>query len=202
MDYITIGQGVGLINKLVRVFNLQNVHITDSRTSQYPQISLKSTPDLTRPAAMAGMNGIPTFVDLVLNGGIYDTTAKKGIIYPTIKFEAVIMTIEKTARIIKTEIQGRDGSVKEYIGKDDSKITIQGVITGDNGVYPKTAVNALMQWWEAPVTKSITCPFAQNLGITNIVAEDISIPQVSGGYSYQQFTINCISDIDVNLIIK
>ena len=202
MDYITIGQGVGLINKLVRVFNLQNVHITDSRTSQYPQIFLKSTPDLTRPAAMAGMNGIPTFVDLVLNGGTYDTTTKKGITYPTIKFEAVIMTIEKTARIIKTEIQGRDGAVKEYIVKDDSKITIQGVITGDNGVYPKTAVNALMQWWEAPVTKSITCPFAQNLGITNIVTEDISIPQVSGGYSYQQFTINCISDIDVNLIIK
>lgn len=202
MDYITIGQGVGLISKLVRVFNLQNVHITDSRTSQYPQISLKSTHDLTRPALMAGMNGIPTFVDLVLNGGTYDTTTKKRITYPTIKFEAVIMTIEKTARIIKTEIQGRDGTVKEYIGKDDSKITIQGVITGDNGVYPKTAVNALMQWWDAPVTKSITCPFAQNLGITNIVAEDISIPQVSGGYSFQQFTINCISDIDVNLIIK
>jgi hypothetical protein len=202
MNEIQIGQGLGLITKLVRVFNLQNVHVPDSRTSRYPQLSLKSTPDLTRPSKMAGMNGIPTFVDLVLQGGTYDTNTKKGISYPTITFEAVIMTIEKSARIVKTEIQGRDGTVKEYIGKDDAKITIQGVITGDNGVYPATAVNALVQWWEAPVTKTIVCPFAQNLGITNIVCEDISIPQVSGGYSYQQFTMNCISDIEVNLIIK
>jgi len=39
------------------------------------------------------------------------------------------------------------------------------------------------------------------LNIDNIVVEDYSIPQVEGGYSYQMFTINAISDFPVELKI-
>jgi len=104
-------------------------------------------------------------------------------------------------RVIKTEIQGRDGTVKEYIGRDDAHITINGVITGSNGVYPREQVKALKEWLDAPVSKSIVTWWLDNLGISEIVVENYTIPQVQGGYSYQMFSIDAISDIPVQLRI-
>jgi hypothetical protein len=88
--------------------------------------------------------GTPVYSDLELIGGTYtDQITGRSVNFPTIKFNAVIMTVQFVSRIIKTEIQGRNGTVKEYIGEDDAQITIQGVITGFNGHYPATEVNAL-----------------------------------------------------------
>lgn len=115
--------------------------------------------------------------------------------------ETVLITVNRAARIIKTPIQGRDGTVKEYIGLDDASLTINGIITGRNGVYPFAEVARLRRWLEAPVSKGIVAQWLGNLKIDNIVVEDYSIPQVEGGYSYQMFTINAISDFPVELKI-
>jgi len=116
--------------------------------------------------------------------------------------ESIICTINQVQRIIKTEIQGRNGTIKEYIGADDMQITINGVITGKNGVHPKEEVIRLKKWLDAPVAKGITSWWTNNLGLNNIVVENYSFPQTPGGYSYQQFTINAISDMPVELRIQ
>ena len=115
--------------------------------------------------------------------------------------ETVLITVNRAARVIKTPIQGRDGTVKEYIGLDDASLTINGIITGRNGVYPFGEVARLRRWLDAPVSKGIVARWLGNLNIDNIVVEDYSIPQVEGGYSYQMFTINAISDLPVELKI-
>lgn len=195
-----------IIGTLIRTFNLQNVKIPDVRNNPYDSGTVNfgyQTPDETRASLMAGMGGIPVFVDLTLKGGFYkDNITNKTINFQDVKFEAVIMTVDKVARIVKTEIQGRDGTVKEYIGKDDSKITIQGVITGPNGIYPQSEVKNLINWWNAPIAKSVECSYLQMMDINYLVCEDLSLPQVAGGYSYQTFSINAISDMPVELIIK
>ena len=104
-------------------------------------------------------------------------------------------------KIIKTEIQGRDGTVKEYIGKGDAEITVNGIITGKNGVYPRSQVNELKKWLDAPVSKGVLSWWLQNLGINNMVVNSFSIPQVQGGYSYQMFSFSASSDAPVELRI-
>ena len=37
--------------------------------------------------------------------------------------ETVLITVNRAARVIKTPIQGRDGTVKEYIGLDDASLS-------------------------------------------------------------------------------
>lgn len=115
--------------------------------------------------------------------------------------ETVLITIDQPIRIVKTEIQGRNGTVKEYIGADDSKIAMQVIITGKNGVYPREEVNRLKAWLDAPVAKGIVAWWLDNLGISDIVIESYTIPQVQGGYSYQMFNINALSDLPVELKI-
>ena len=115
--------------------------------------------------------------------------------------QTVLITVNQSIRIVKTEIQGRNGTVKEYIGADDASIIINGVITGNNGVYPREEVNRLKRWLDAPVSKSIISWWLDNLGISNLVVESYSIPQAEGGYSYQMFSINAIGDLPVELKI-
>lgn len=197
---------------LIRAFNLKNIHVPDARDNKYNPSVLGGDPTksgadskLNTPQSQYNENllGTPIFADLTLNGGVYyDALLKKDVTFPTIRFATVIMTVDFVSRIVKTEIQGRDGTVKEYIGQDDAKIAIQGVITGWNGHYPQSEVNLLNQWRKAPVAKAITSAFLnQTLGINSLVVEDCSLPQVAGGYSYQTFSMNCISDLPVELKI-
>jgi hypothetical protein len=230
-DFI-INKDINVTNSLIKAFNLQNVKVQDSRNPNKYQAGISKLnvqpvsanpykadtvqanyiqQDETRPAKMSGMGGIPTFVDIVLTGpsGNPNTTdtytdniTGKQVEIPTIYFEAVICTVEFAMNIVKTPIQGRNGTVKEYIGQDDAKITFNGVICGTNGVYPKSDVAALYKWAQSPVSKGVVCGYLQNLGITNVVVESISIPQTIGGYSFQQFSLHCISDLPVELKIQ
>jgi hypothetical protein len=146
--------------------------------------------------------GTPVYADITLVGGTYtDNITGKSVEFPSLRFDSVILTVDFAARIVKTEIQGRNGTVKEYIGEDDATVGIQGVIVGHNGHYPALEVSRLNDWRRAPVAKAVTSTYLQNLGITSLVVEDCSIPQIAGGYSYQTFTINCISDVPVELKI-
>jgi hypothetical protein len=114
-------------------------------------------------------------------------------------FDSVLITLTQPIRVVKTEIQGRDGTVKEYIGKDDAQLVINIGIFGKNGVYPASEVQKLKRWLDAPLSKKITAWWLNDLGINNIVVTDYTMPQVEGGYSYQLFSINAISDAPVEV---
>lgn len=214
MSTYNINQGVNVVSTLVRAFNLTNVRVDDNRNNPYTTDKVQNgyvVPDEMRPAKMQGMGGIPVFVDITLAGPTgsvdkldtyTDNITGKEIEIPIIRIDTILCTVDQPMNIIKTAIQGRNGTVKEYIGMDDAKITFSGVICGANGVYPKEDVHALFNWAQAPVSKAVICPFLQNLGITNIVVEDISIPQTVGGYSFQTFSITCMSDLPVELKIQ
>ena len=167
--------------------------------------------------------GTPIYTDLTLKGCEYtDNISGETVTLPNDRYrrgqdssvtgvsqnggfymnlETVLISIDQPIRVVKTEIAGRDGTVKEYIGKDDAQVTITGIITGANGVYPRDEVQRLKKWLDAPVSKEIVAWWMDNIGIGNIVIEGYTIPQVQGGYSYQMFTINAISDAPVELKI-
>lgn len=157
-------------------------------------------PDSELPTSYVGPLGTKVVSDVTLVGGTYyDPLLNTNITFKTLTYPAVIMMATKAHKIIQTEIQGRDGTVKEYIGQDDTHITIEGIITGPNGVYPRDAVADLDAWHRAPITKGIVGNFISNLGITNVVSTDCVFMQEEGGYSYQKFTLNLISDVPVEL---
>lgn len=215
------GQSIG---NLVNFYNLTSVRIINSkqRNKFEGKDGLQSTYDRDEPIGVSSL-GTPIYTDLTLLGCEYtDNITSKKVSLKNDRFhsgesgqanannasagfymniETVLMTVEQPIRIIKTEIQGRNGSVKEYIGADDSKITINLVITGKNGVYPREEVKRLKDWLDAPVAKGIVAWWLDNLGISDIVIESYSMPQVQGGYSYQMVSINAISDLPVELKI-
>lgn len=195
----------GIAAKIARYYNLGNVAIVNAKNNNpyegRPELQLRDYPT---PQIGTSVLGTPIFTDLTLKT-FPDYVDFQGKTVHTqgadINLETVLITIDQPIRIVKTEIQGRDGTVKEYIGKDDAKITINGVITGSNGGYPFQKVASLKAWLDAPISKGITAWWLDNLGISQIVVESYSFPQTEGGISYQMFSIQAISDIPVELKI-
>lgn len=142
------------------------------------------------------------FADVSFDSVNYTDNQGKKITTSVLNFQAILVSVTFPKRVVKTEIQGRDGTVKEYIGQGDAQVSFKGVITGTNGVYPTDAVTALKDMLNAPMAIPVYSEFLTNLGINSIVFENSSFEQDEGGYSYQTFALSGISDTPLELKIS
>lgn len=145
--------------------------------------------------------GTPVYTDLTFLSVEYQTTPGYLAITENLTLDAVLVTVVQPKKIIKTEIAGRSGTVKEYIGLGDYELQINGVITGPNGVYPLEQTSLLKDMLDAPVAIPIASEYLNGLGISYIVVERYEFMQDAGSQSYQAFTINAISDVPQELRI-
>lgn len=114
-------------------------------------------------------------------------------------YDAVLITVTQAKKIIRTEIQGRDGTVPEYIGLDDYKVQVNGIITSANGVRPTDEILTLKKMLDAPVAIDVACDYLQALGIHSLIVDSYEMGQEAGGYAYQTFSIACSSFVPVQL---
>lgn len=145
--------------------------------------------------------GTPVYSDLDISGGTY-TDGDTQRTYPALRFATVLFFVNMSKSIVVTNIQGRNGSVKEYISDDDYQITIQGTIVGSQNTYPKESVDALKRVLDAPVALKVNSWYLNQLGIHSVVVKDYSLPQVAGRNNQQEFSISCLSDTPVILQIQ
>jgi len=144
--------------------------------------------------------GTPVFTNIIFKGATYkDAITLRPYSFSDIEFQTVLLTVSQAKKIVKTEIQGRNGTVKEYIGMDDYHITVNAIINGANYTYPWAQVNAVKQMLDAPVPIIVECKYLNGLGVNTVVVESYQIGQEEGKYSQQKITINCISDTPILL---
>lgn len=120
-----------------------------------------------------------------------------------VPIDTALFSVYQAKNIVRTQIQGRDGRIKEYLGEDDFEINIKGVICGENGKYPYDQVKNLIAF----------CRYGQSIGIVSkylneifdiqeVVISDYRFEQEEGGYSYQKFELNCYSEKPVEILIQ
>lgn len=146
--------------------------------------------------------GTPVYSNLTIEGDFYEDNNGVDVSFTTMRFDAVLMSVYLPKIVVRTQIQGRTGSVVEYICDDDYSISISGVITSTNRVAPYDDVANLHDILKAPIPLKVSSKYLNNLGITDIVINDYTLPQQQGGMSFQQFQINCSSFISQELRIK
>ncbi|QTE37471.1 DUF6046 domain-containing protein [Mucilaginibacter gossypii] len=177
-------------SQLVRTFGMQNLKILHAPRNEY-QISQVTTQD---EELYRSQLGTPVMADLTFLAGEFKN--EDGVIktFDTLTLVTVLISVSQTKNIVKTSIQGRSGTVKEYNGMGDYVITINGVITGTNGHYPKEEVAALKNMLISNKSIAVVSWFLNLWDIHNITIDDFSINPEEGGYSYQPFTIDASSD--------
>lgn len=157
--------------------------------------------DKDKPLYMSDL-GTPVLCNLEIQDGAWTDSNNVRHEWPYTIFDTVLLTVDQPKNIIKTPIQGRNGTVKEYISDGDYSINIKALIIGAPGVMPLQEVSDLKKVLDAPMSLAVNSRFLQNLGIDNLVVDRYSFPQVEGGYHYQAVEIFCSSDLPIELKIK
>lgn len=147
--------------------------------------------------------GTPVYTNIEFLPGTYETKTK-GVFNSfgsstdgpdRLRYEAVLITVSQEKKIITTAIQGRDGTVKEYIGLDDYQVVVNGIITGANGQRPMDQIIALKKMLDAPIAVEVASRYLQALDINYLVLKSYELDEQEGGYSYQRFSLTFISDV-------
>lgn len=184
--------------QLIRNFNIIETPIY-GQVNPYLVGAKNIPPD--RAALKSSALNTPIYTNLIIDKGFYTDINGVRQSWDAIELDNIIITVSQNKRIVITEIQGRDGSVKEYIGLDDYVVNIQGAINGSYNTYPITQTKELKKALSSPNALSFASWWLQNLDINTVVIQSFEFPQTMGEYSTQYFTIQSLSDKDVEALI-
>jgi hypothetical protein len=206
------------LNQIVQVFNLPPsiTILTDRQVIARAQKLKQNSEDFSLPTQSGQIDspldytsslGTLVFSNIEFLPGTYETNTKgvfKSFGSSTngpdrLRYEQVLITVSQQKLIVKTQIQGRNGSVKEYIGLDDYQVQVNGIITGNNGHMPIDEISALQKMCIAPIPIEVASTYLQLFGIDYLVLDSFEFPESEGGYSYQKFTLSFFSDTQQEL---
>jgi len=126
----------------------------------------------------------------------FDLTTQQVVTVPKMQLPIAIISVRKINRIVKSDIAGRNGSVKQYIALQDYDITIKGLFnTGIIDTFPKAAMKQLQSITSCTTEVKVQSNFLSLFGINYIVFEECEFNQEEDkGRDEQSFTLNCVSD--------
>ncbi|WP_188815570.1 DUF6046 domain-containing protein [Hymenobacter cavernae] len=116
-----------------------------------------------------------------------------------------IVEVGRDKLIIATDIQGRDGTVKEYISNGDYAVTIKGILASDpkdgrySRRYPTREVQNLQALIDAAEALPVTGRLFRILGIRNLVIKGHTWPALPGFTNLQAYELRCLSDEPIEL---
>jgi hypothetical protein len=190
-----------MIPDSVLIYTGAKLNIGQSQIGKQPDGGKYNVPQGTQKDAHISMSALntPVYSDINFLPKTYTDSAGRQVTTKGQVYEAVLITVSQAKKIIRTEIQGRDGTVPEYIGLDDFQVVVNGIITKPNGVHPTDEIADLKKMLDAPVEIDVACAYLQNLGIQSLICLDYTFEQQAGGYSYQTFSITFSSFIPQQL---
>ncbi|KMQ69944.1 hypothetical protein ACM39_02580 [Chryseobacterium sp. FH2] len=154
--------------------------------------------------------GVPTLSSLII-------TNKEG---KSFEFVDCIMTVNQEKNIVTTALQGRDGTIKEYISKGDYNISIMlgvvnyadiyipNIITGlgtdvtyASAEYPLERIREFHEILASEETLSVASPFLSIFKIESAVVKSYALEQETFG-NRQSIKIEMLSDYPYEIKLK
>jgi hypothetical protein len=147
------------------------------------------------PFGYSSQLNTPVYSALEVKAGSYRDENGNLINFPGLVMQGVLLTVSMQKNVVKTPVNGRRGTFKEYVSDGDYYVTVQGIFTSDyTYVYPASEVNTLQQILKAPVAVDIVSRYLNSFGIYKLVIENYELPQRPGHHNTQVFTLQCVSD--------
>jgi hypothetical protein len=111
--------------------------------------------------------------------------------------------------IVTTALQGRNGTIKEYVNDDDYQITLEAAVDSYLGNeqsesrfdYPEDKVLELVKILRMPVDLIVTSDFLKLFDINSVVVKDFSLTQETHT-NRQSISIQLLSDEPYEIKLK
>ena len=181
---------------LANFIGLNNIKIMDAQNSPFTKDKVQDgfIDGDTPTEKFVSKLGTVVYSNIIFNAGSILNGNEIVESWQDFRIDDVLLNVSQSKKIVTTEIQGRDGTVKEYIGLDDFQVQITGRLNGTYNVNPKDLTRQLKIILSAGQPLEVTSWYLQNLDINDIVVKDFNFGQSEGEYSTQYFTINAMSD--------
>lgn len=135
--------------------------------------------------------GTPVFSDMQLRGS--KSAAAIHLLW-------VLLEVNQTKNIVRTNVQGRDGSVKEYISDGDYIINIRGAFVDTfKDTYPKDVVTKMIRICQLKEPLYVTSEYLCMFNIDAVVVDSFKFAQEEGKQNIQRFELTCSSDVPLEL---
>jgi hypothetical protein len=130
-----------------------------------------------------------------------------------IELPECLITINQDKYIVTTPMQGRDGTIKEYISDGDYTISIDAAVcsyaanaifeldTSKSHAYPSDKIKELMYFLKAKDTIEVQSDFLAFYGVDSVVIKSFGMVQETHS-NRQSFNIQLLSDTAYEIKIK
>lgn len=164
-------------------------------------------PEPSDPTAYKSYLGTPVYSPLELlddkpTTGIVAGQITQGVAPILLRCDNAVLTVEIETNIVKTNIQGRDGTIKEYIGLGDFSVQCEGTIVSPYpSFFPEDDFRKLVDWLTRPRQLNIASDFLLLFGITTLVIERRKWEQIRGSRNEVSFSFTASSDRSEEIIL-
>lgn len=142
---------------------------------------------------LTSMFGLPVWADVVLKDNVANGRQ--------LQLLWCLVNASQKKNIVKTVVQGRPGTVKEFISDGDWEITLEGGLFDENPTrYPAEDMNTLVYLLKLQEALPIVSEYVQMLGVHSIVADSFEFKQEKGTQNAQLFTVRFLSDEPIELV--
>lgn len=144
---------------------------------------------------------------ITFRGGSYKKRLKNGQIINS-QYDEFMLPATATVQvkfdknIVRTPLRGGRGEFKEMIGTSDPKVTIRGILIGEDLKRPEQDIKKLIALEEVPSELAVVCDYLRWLGIDYLVIQSLNLPDLKGKPNMQPFELTCLGDKPINLILN
>ncbi|MGV0919722.1 DUF6046 domain-containing protein [Empedobacter falsenii] len=124
-------------------------------------------------------------------------------------FHECLISLNLPKNIVTTALQGKNGTIKEYINNDDYQITLEAAVDSYLGNetsdarfdYPKDKISELIKMLKTPDELIIVSDFLKLFEINSVVVKDFSLTQETHT-NRQSISIQLLSDEPYEIKLK
>jgi hypothetical protein len=165
-------------------------------------IEKQNLPDYTTTGWGQSYLGTPVFAPFAFEDGNYEKN-KEIIKYAGIRLDTALIDVSLEKNIVRTQIQGRNGTVKEYISDGDYIISVKALLVSPNmSLAPESAMRKLINLFSVPDSLPVKSDFLQLFSIYRIVIEKPSFKQVQGFNNMIAVEFSAYSDENLASVVN
>lgn len=151
--------------------------------------------------------GTPIIYPVQFRGGdypVYDWYGKpKMKRYDDLWLPATTMLdFSRAKNVVKTNVLGVNGTVKEYFGFDDWQIRIRMICLNDNRYKAREYADLLQDWFEIAGGINVFGSIFSKKEIYNIVIEDFDVKSVAGSPDMIPIEMSAVSNEPIEIFIN
>lgn len=153
--------------------------------------------------------GTPVFSNLEIPAGQYEDDEGVIINFEGVRLDTVLFDIVLEKNIVRTPINGRNGTVKQFISLGDYQINVQGLINGGSNErlevfdyrnqVPEEQIRKLNAIFKVPQEIEVISEFLDFFDISTVVIQGGGIAQKEGSRDTLFLNVGMLSDTPIEL---